>query len=55
MFTGIRSEAGNAMGPGNDGTAGRLTGYLEWAARSATMLHNRITDTNLDRIVFTRG
>jgi hypothetical protein len=43
------------MGPGNAGTAGRLTGYLEWAGRSASMLRNRIKATDIDRVIFTRG
>jgi PIN domain len=55
MLTAIRSEAGNAMGPGTGGTAGRLTGYLEWATRSARMLRNRISDADIDRLIFTRG
>jgi PIN domain len=54
-LTRIRGEAGNVMGPGNAGMAGRLTGYLEWAARSASMLHNRIKATDIDRLIFTRG
>jgi hypothetical protein len=51
----IRGEADNAMGPGNAGTAGRLTGYLEWAGRSASMLRNRIKATDIDRVIVTRG
>ena len=42
------------MGPGS-GTAGRLTGYLEWATKSARMLHNRISAADIDRLIFTRG
>jgi hypothetical protein len=42
-LTRMRTEAENAIGASNaDGAAGRLTDYLEWAARSARMLHNRI-------------
>lgn len=33
VLTRMRAEADNATGPGNTGAAGRLTGYLEWAAR----------------------
>jgi hypothetical protein len=54
-FTRIRTEADNATGPGNAGAAGRLTGYLEWAARSAPMLHNRIKAADIDRLILTRG
>lgn len=55
VLTRIRAEADNAMGPGNAGAAGRLTGYLEWAARSARMLHNRIKAADIDRLILTRG
>ena len=55
VLTRIRAEAGNATGPGNAGAAGRLTGYLEWAARSARMLHNRIKAADIDRLILTRG
>ena len=55
VLTGIRAEADNATGPGGTGAAGRLTGYLEWAARSARMLHNRIKASDIDRLIFTRG
>lgn len=55
VLTGIRAEADNAMGPGNAGTTGCLTGYLEWAARSAKMLRNRVRAADIDRLIFTRG
>ena len=55
VLTRIRAEADNATGPGNAGAAGRLTGYLEWAARSARMLHNRIKAADIDRLILTRG
>ena len=52
VLTRIRSEASSSMG---HGTADRLTGYLEWAARSARMLHNRLRADDVDRLIFTRG
>jgi hypothetical protein len=55
VLTHIRAEADNATGPGNSGAAGRLTGYLEWATRSARMLHNRIKAADIDRLILTRG
>jgi hypothetical protein len=55
VLTGIRAEADNATGPGNSGAAGHLTGYLEWAARSARMLHNRLRAADIDRLIFTPG
>ena len=55
VLNGIRADADNATGPGNAGAAGRLTGYLEWATRSARMLRNRIQNADIDRLIFTRG
>jgi hypothetical protein len=55
VLTRIRAEADNATGPGSAGAAGRLTGYLEWAARSARMLHNRLKAADIDRLILTRG
>jgi hypothetical protein len=55
VITRIRAEADNATGPGNAGAAGRLAGYLEWAARSARMLHNRVKAADIDRLILTRG
>jgi PIN domain len=55
VLTRIRAEADNATGPGTAGAAGRLTSYLEWAARSARMLHHRIKAADIDRLILTRG
>jgi hypothetical protein len=54
-LTRTRGEADNAMGRGNAGTAGRHAGFLERAAGSASMLHNRIKAADIDRLIFTRG
>lgn len=55
VLIGIRADGDNAMGPGNSGAAGRLASYLEWAARSARMLHNRLRAADIDRLIFTPG
>jgi rRNA-processing protein FCF1 len=52
VLTGIRGEANSSMGAA---TADRLTGYLEWAARSARMLHNRLRAADIDQLISTRG
>ena len=48
----IRGEADNVSG---SSAADRLNSYLEWAARSARMLHNRLRSADIDRLIFTRG
>ncbi len=48
----IRGEADNVSG---SSAADRLNSYLEWAARSARILHNRLRSADIDRLIFTRG
>ncbi len=48
----VRGEADNVSG---SCAADRLNSYLEWAARSARMLHNRLRSADIDRLIFTRG
>jgi hypothetical protein len=44
-------DAGNAHGPAHN----RLTAYLEWATSSVRMLEHRVSTSDIDRLVLTRG